>query len=91
MIPGEVIFQPGDVELNAGAPTHNIAVRLTGDRPVVVGSHCPFDTVNTALQFDRSAVRGQRLDIASGNSVTWDPGDTHTVTLINLRDTGLPP
>ena len=84
MIPGEVITLDGDIELNAGRPTTTLTVANTGDRPVQVGSHYHFFEVNEALAFDRAAARGQRLDIASGSAVRFEPGQTRDVTLVPL-------
>ncbi|MGX1096784.1 urease subunit beta [Amorphus sp. MBR-141] len=84
MIPGEVITLDGDIELNAGRPTTTLTVANTGDRPVQVGSHYHFFEVNEALAFDRDAARGQRLDIASGSAVRFEPGQTRDVTLVPL-------
>jgi urease subunit beta len=82
MIPGEIITAPGDIELNAGAPTITLEVANTGDRPIQVGSHYHFFETNPALSFDRSATRGLRLDIAAGTAVRFEPGQTREVTLI---------
>ena len=84
MIPGEVITAPGDIELNAGAPTVTLEVANTGDRPIQVGSHYHFFETNPALGFDREAARGHRLDIAAGTAVRFEPGQTREVTLVPL-------
>lgn len=84
MIPGEVITLPGDIELNAGAPTTTLEVANTGDRPIQVGSHYHFAETNPALRFDRTEARGQRLDIAAGTAVRFEPGQTREVTLVPL-------
>ncbi len=84
MIPGELIAEPGDIELNAGRPTLTLTVANTGDRPVQVGSHYHFFETNTALDFDRDAARGYRLDIAAGTAVRFEPGQTRTVQLVAL-------
>ncbi len=85
MIPGEVITGDGDIELNAGQPRTTLTVANTGDRPVQVGSHYHFAESNPALQFDRTLARGQRLDIAAGTAVRFEPGQTRTVTLVPFR------
>ena len=85
MIPGEVITADGDIELNVGLPTTTLTVANTGDRPVQVGSHYHFAEANPALHFDRAAARGQRLDIAAGTAVRFEPGQTREVTLVPLR------
>ena len=84
MIPGEVIPADGDIELNAGQPTTTLRVANTGDRPIQVGSHYHFSETNPALRFDRAAARGQRLDIAAGTAVRFEPGQTREVTLVAL-------
>jgi urease beta subunit len=84
MIPGEVITAPGDITLNAGAEAVTLKVANTGDRPVQVGSHYHFFETNPALDFDRSAARGMRLDIAAGTAVRFEPGQARDVTLVPL-------
>ncbi|MBX5454184.1 MAG: urease subunit beta [Acidobacteriia bacterium] len=85
MIPGEVLTLPGDIELNAGLPRLTLVVANTGDRPIQVGSHYHFAETNPALQFDRLAARGMRLDIPAGTAVRFEPGQTREVGLIPLR------
>ena len=85
MIPGEVITAEGDIELNAGQPRTTVTVANTGDRPVQVGSHYHFAESNPALHFDRAQARGQRLDIAAGTAVRFEPGQTREVTLVPFR------
>lgn len=82
MIPGEIIPAPGELTLNAGAKATRITVANTGDRPVQVGSHYHFAEANPALDFDRAAARGQRLDIAAGTAVRFEPGQTRDVQLV---------
>ncbi len=82
MIPGEVFAAPGQITLNAGAPQITVLVANTGDRPVQVGSHYHFAEANTALDFDRAAARGMRLDIAAGTAVRFEPGQSRTVRLV---------
>ena len=82
MIPGEVITADGDIELNAGADAITLTVANTGDRPVQVGSHYHFYEVNEALDFDREAARGRRLDIAAGTAVRFEPGQSREVSLV---------
>jgi len=74
--------EPGTIELNAGRPVTTISVANSGDRPVQVGSHFHFAETNTALQFDRIAARGQRLDIPAGTAIRFEPGDSRDVNLI---------
>ena len=82
MIPGEIITAPGEIELNAGRTAITLMVANTGDRPVQVGSHYHFAETNAALDFDRAAARGHRLDIAAGTAVRFEPGQTRAVTLV---------
>jgi urease beta subunit len=84
VIPGEVIPADGEIELNAGQPTTTLRVANTGDRPIQVGSHYHFAETNPALRFDRAAARGQRLDIAAGTAVRFEPGQAREVTLVPL-------
>lgn len=85
MIPGEIITADGEITLNEGSEATTLEVANGGDRPVQVGSHYHFYEVNPALQFDREAARGQRLDIAAGTAVRFEPGQTREVTLVPLR------
>jgi len=85
MVPGEVFTAAGDIELNAGLPRTVLIVANTGDRPIQVGSHYHFAETNPALSFDRTAARGQRLDIAAGTAVRFEPGQTRQVTLVPFR------
>jgi len=82
MIPGEIVAEPGEIELNAGRDAVTIEVANTGDRPIQVGSHYHFFETNDGLSFDRQAAYGMRLDIASGTAVRFEPGQTRTVRLI---------
>jgi len=82
MIPGEVITQAGDVELNAGVNTLTITVANSGDRPIQVGSHYHFFETNSALQFDRDQTKGFRLNIAAGTAVRFEPGQQRQVELV---------
>jgi urease subunit beta len=82
MIPGEVVTLPGEIEINAGREAVTVVVANTGDRPIQVGSHYHFAETNAALQFDRAAARGHRLDIAAGTAVRFEPGQTREVSLV---------
>ena len=84
VIPGEIITMEGNITLNEGAERTTITVANTGDRPIQVGSHYHFFETNPALAFDRAAGRGQRLDIAAGTAVRFEPGQTRDVTLVPL-------
>jgi len=81
MIPGEYILEDGDIIANAERPVVTLLVANAGDRPIQVGSHFHFYEVNTALQFDREKAYGMRLNIASGLTVRFEPGDEKTVEL----------
>ena len=82
MIPGEIIPAPGDIELNTDREAITLHVANTGDRPVQVGSHYHFAESNSALDFDRDAAHGMRLDIAAGTAVRFEPGQSRDVQLI---------
>lgn len=82
LIPGELIPEPGEIELNAGRPVTTVEVANSGDRPVQVGSHFHFYEANGALQFDREATRGLRLDIPAGTAIRFEPGDSRSVNLV---------
>ena len=82
LIPGELLPEPGELELNAGRPVTTVSVSNSGDRPVQVGSHFHFAEANAALQFDRAAAHGQRLDIPAGTAIRFEPGDNRDVNLI---------
>jgi urease subunit beta len=84
MTPGELLVDDGEIELNVGRPRITLTVRNAGDRPIQVGSHYHFGETNAALEFDRDAARGFRLDIASGTAVRFEPGQSRTVDLIAL-------
>lgn len=82
MIPGEVLPAEGDIVLNRDGVPIVLVVANAGDRPIQVGSHYHFAETNPALQFDRAASRGHRLDIAAGTAVRFEPGQTREVRLI---------
>ncbi len=82
MIPGEIFPADGTLTLNAGTKAITLMVANTGDRPVQVGSHYHFAEANSALEFDRKAARGTRLDIAAGTAVRFEPGQRREVQLI---------
>lgn len=82
MVPGELITDEGELDLNTGRASVTLVVENTGDRPIQVGSHYHFAETNAALRFDRAAARGMRLDIASGTAVRFEPGQQRTVTLV---------
>lgn len=84
MIPGELLPQDGELELNVGRATVTVEVTNTGDRPVQVGSHYHFYETNAGLAFDREAARGFRLNIAAGTAVRFEPGQVRTVELVAL-------
>lgn len=84
MIPGELIPATGELTLNEGAEVTTLMVANTGDRPIQVGSHYHFAETNPALDFDRDAALGQRLDIAAGTAVRFEPGQRREVNLIPI-------
>lgn len=85
MIPGEIFPADGDLILNEGLEQITLDVANTGDRPVQVGSHYHFAETNPALDFDRDAARGMRLDIAAGTAVRFEPGQRREVRLVPYR------
>ena len=82
LIPGEIETAEGEIALNEGREAVTLMVANTGDRPVQVGSHYHFAEANAALDFDREAARGRRLDIAAGTAVRFEPGQRREVSLI---------
>lgn len=84
MIPGELFPAEGELTLNADREAITLMVANTGDRPVQVGSHYHFAETNPALEFDRDAARGLRLDIAAGTAVRFEPGQRREVNLIPI-------
>ncbi len=82
MKPGEILVASGEIELNAGRPSIAMKVANSGDRPIQVGSHYHFFETNPALQFDRDAAYGTRLDIPAGTAVRFEPGQTREVALV---------
>ncbi|WP_426997776.1 urease subunit beta [Pseudarthrobacter sp. N5] len=84
MIPGEYVLSPEPVVCNAGREAIAVEVVNTGDRPVQVGSHYHFAEANAALNFDRAAAHGRRLDIPAGTAARFEPGDRKTIRLIEL-------
>jgi urease beta subunit len=88
MIPGEWLPADEPVEINAGRRTMRVSVRNTGDRPIQVGSHYHFFEVNRALDFDRPATLGMRLDVPSGQSIRFEAGDEREVELVEFGGLG---
>ncbi|MEV8466934.1 urease subunit beta [Fluviibacterium sp. DFM31] len=84
MIPGEIFPAEGVLVQNAGREAITLLVANTGDRPVQVGSHYHFAEANSALDFDRAAARGYRLDITAGTAVRFEPGQKRDVQLIPI-------
>ena len=82
MIPGELIVDDGEIELNKGRKTIKLSVANSGDRPIQVGSHYHFYETNTALQFERDKTRGYRLNIPAGTAVRFEPGQSREVELV---------
>jgi urease subunit beta len=84
MKPGEYFIEDGEIEINAGRETREIAVQNSGDRPIQVGSHYHFFETNDALLFDRDKARGFRLNIPAGTAVRFEPGQDRVVALVAL-------
>ena len=84
VIPGELLVDDGEIELNPGRRTLTIVVENAGDRPIQVGSHYHFAETNAALRFDRAQARGMRLNICSGTAVRFEPGQQRTVELVDI-------
>ena len=82
--PGEIVVGTEPVELNPGRERITLTVINTGDRPIQVGSHYHFAAANPALEFDRAAARGHRLDVPAGTAVRFEPGVTKDVDLVPL-------
>lgn len=82
MIPGEILVDEGEIELNGGRQTVTVTVANTGDRPIQVGSHYHFYETNPALRFDRPVTLGYRLDIPAGTAIRFEPGLERAVTLV---------
>ncbi len=84
LIPGEVLAEPGEIEMNIGRETITLEVANSGDRPIQVGSHYHFFETNPALKFDRAKTRGYRLDIPAGTATRFEPGQSRQVRLVGL-------
>jgi urease subunit beta len=82
MIPGEIFPASGEIILNADRAAISLRIANTGDRPIQVGSHYHFAETNAALDFDREAALGHRLDIPAGTAVRFEPGQSREVSLI---------
>lgn len=87
-VPGEIITDDGEIELNAGRRQVTIEVTNTGDRPIQVGSHYHFFEANRHLDFDRAASFGMHLDVPAGTAIRFEPGDLKEVTLVAFGGTG---
>jgi urease subunit beta len=87
LVPGEILYGDGDIELNARAIRLTLDVVNTGDRPVQVGSHVHLPQANSALQFDRVAAHGHRLDVPAGTAIRFEPGVAQRVSLVPLGGT----
>ena len=83
-IPGQMLIEPGEIELNVGRKTLSIEVSNSGDRPVQIGSHFHFYEVNDALLFDRQKTKGMRLNIVAGTAVRFEPGQKRTIELVEI-------
>src|SRR3954469_16926145 len=84
MIPGEYFLKSDAIDANSNRTTSRVTLTNRGDRPIQIGSHCHFFEVNRALDFDRQAAYGMRLNIPAGTAVRFEPGDTREVELVAL-------
>ncbi|MDF1608522.1 urease subunit beta [Hoeflea sp. YIM 152468] len=84
MVPGEILYGDGDIEINSGMPVTTIRVVNAADRPVQIGSHYHFAEVNDALEFDRKAAWGKRLNVLSGGAMRFEPGAVEEVELVPI-------
>ena len=84
VVPGETMIESADVVINEGREATGLRVTNRGDRPIQVGSHYHFAQTNRALDFDRTAATGRRLDIPAGTAVRFEPGETKTVQLVEI-------
>ncbi len=87
MIPGEFFIEDGEIIANADRPVITLLVANSGDRPIQVGSHFHFYEVNNALEFERDKAYGMRLNIPSGLTVRFEPGDQKTIELTSIGGT----
>ena len=85
MIPGEYLIKDGSLEINSESNTITIEIINEGDRPIQVGSHFHFAEVNAFLKFDREKAKGTRLNIASGTSIRFEPGQKKIVDLVYYK------
>ena len=85
LIPGQIIPEQGEIELNLGKKVISVTVSNSGDRPVQVGSHYHFFEANKALIFDRELTLGMRLNIPAGTAIRFEPGDTTDVKLVPYK------
>jgi urease subunit beta len=87
MIPGEYRLRSEPIPCNSGREAIALEVVNRGDRPIQVGSHYHFAEANSALDFDRAAAYGRRLDIPAGTAARFEPGDSRTIHLVALAGT----
>lgn len=85
MIPGEYIINNEDLEINSNNDTLSIEVINKGDRPIQVGSHYHFAEVNSFLNFNREIAKGKRLNIPSGTSIRFEPGQKKKINLVEYK------
>ena len=88
VVPGEIIAEDGEIEINAGRRKARVKATNRGDRPIQIGSHYHFFEANRALEFDRAAAFGMHLDVPAGTAVRFEPGDTREVDLVAFGGTG---
>ena len=85
MIPGEYLIKDGSLEINSESNAISIEIINEGDRPIQVGSHFHFAEVNSFLKFDREKAKSTRLNIASGTSIRFEPGQKKIVDLVYYK------
>ena len=84
MIPGEIVTEDGDIEINSNRTLLTVVVCNAGDRPIQVGSHYHFYEANEAREFDREQTKGFRLNVAAGTAVRFEPGQKRTIELVAI-------
>tara|TARA_E500000331_G_scaffold358507_1_gene425970 strand:+ start:18764 stop:19090 length:327 start_codon:yes stop_codon:yes gene_type:complete len=84
VIPGEIVTEDGDIEINSNRTLLTVVVCNAGDRPIQVGSHYHFYETNEALEFDREQTKGFRLNVAAGTAVRFEPGQKRTIELVAI-------
>ncbi|WP_185858638.1 urease subunit gamma [Blattabacterium cuenoti] len=84
IIPGQYDLLEEDIVLLPGRSRIERIVSNTGSRPIQVGSHFHFYETNLSLLFEREGTKGYRLDIPSGRSIRFEPGETKEIILVEI-------